>query len=78
MITTHPQRWTDRPLPWVKELIWQGVKNVVKGILVVRGQWSEVREQRSEVRVQRSEVSIKDNIQQKENANQFSKGTQCV
>jgi hypothetical protein len=27
MITTHPERWTDRPLPWVTELVWQGVKN---------------------------------------------------
>jgi len=41
MITTHPQRWTDRPWPWMKELVWQGVKNVVKGILVVRGQKSD-------------------------------------
>jgi hypothetical protein len=38
MITTHPQRWTDKPLPWVKELVWQRVKNVVKGILVFRDQ----------------------------------------
>lgn len=30
MITVHPQRWTDRPLPWLKELIWQNIKNVVK------------------------------------------------
>jgi hypothetical protein len=26
----HPQRWHDRTLPWVKELVWQNVKNVVK------------------------------------------------
>ncbi len=37
MITTHPQRWTDKSLPWVKELLWQRVKNLVKGILVARG-----------------------------------------
>jgi len=37
MITTHPQRWTDKPLPWLKELVWQGVKNVGKRILVARG-----------------------------------------
>jgi hypothetical protein len=34
MITTHPQRWTDAWLPWVQELVWQGVKNGVKGVLV--------------------------------------------
>jgi hypothetical protein len=34
MITTHPERWTDRPLPWVKELVWQNVKNVVKFFLI--------------------------------------------
>jgi len=30
MLTLHPQRWTDKPLPWAKELILQGAKNVVK------------------------------------------------
>lgn len=30
MITVHPQRWHDRPLPWIKELVWQNTKNVVK------------------------------------------------
>lgn len=30
MLTFHPQRWTDRPLPWLKELVWQGMKNQVK------------------------------------------------
>jgi len=34
MMTFHPQRWTDKTLPWVKELVWQGVKNVGKGVLV--------------------------------------------
>ena len=34
MINTHPQRWTDSPLPWVKELIGQNVKNVIKKLLV--------------------------------------------
>jgi hypothetical protein len=34
MITTHPQRWTDRPVPWVKELVWQNLKNVGKYFLV--------------------------------------------
>jgi len=36
MITTHPQRWDDRFFPWVKELVWQNVKNVGKR-LVVKG-----------------------------------------
>jgi hypothetical protein len=36
MINTHPQRWEDRPLPWLKELVWQNVKNMVKGMLVKR------------------------------------------
>jgi hypothetical protein len=34
MIKTHPQRRTDRPVPWVKELVWQNVKNVGKYFLV--------------------------------------------
>ena len=37
MITTHPQRWTDKPLPWVKELLWQNAKNIGKRILVAWG-----------------------------------------
>src|ERR1035437_600790 len=34
MMTFHPQRWTDKPVPWVKELAWQNVKNVGKYFLV--------------------------------------------
>ena len=34
MFTIHPQRWTDRPLPWTKELIFQNLKNTVKRIMV--------------------------------------------
>jgi hypothetical protein len=34
MITVHPQRWTNRPFPWVKEFLWQNVKNVGKYFLV--------------------------------------------
>ena len=30
MITVHPQRWTDNPFQWTKELISQNVKNVIK------------------------------------------------
>jgi hypothetical protein len=36
MFTFHPQRWTDKPLPWVKELVLQNVKNVVKRWVVRR------------------------------------------
>jgi hypothetical protein len=34
MMTFHPQRWTDKPAPWLKELILQNVKNVGKYFLV--------------------------------------------
>ena len=34
MMTTHPQRWDDRLLPWMKERTWQRMKNIVKRILV--------------------------------------------
>jgi hypothetical protein len=34
MMTFHPQRWTDKPVPWVKELVWQNVKNVGKYFLI--------------------------------------------
>ena len=34
MITTHPQRWFDFGLEWMKELVLQNIKNVVKGMIV--------------------------------------------
>jgi hypothetical protein len=34
MITVHPQRWTNSILPWIKELVWQKAKNMVKGMMV--------------------------------------------
>jgi hypothetical protein len=34
MLTFHPQRWTDAPFPWVKELVMQNVKNMVKRMLL--------------------------------------------
>ena len=37
MITTHPQRWTDKELDWLIELVSQSVKNVVKKIMVRKG-----------------------------------------
>src|SRR5690606_26928848 len=30
MLTVHPQRWDDRVFPWIRELVWQNVKNIVK------------------------------------------------
>ena len=37
MMTFHPQRWTNRMGPWVKELVWQNVKNVGKwGLVTIR------------------------------------------
>jgi hypothetical protein len=34
MINTHPQRWKGRVVPWVRELVWQNVKNGVKKIVL--------------------------------------------
>ncbi len=34
MITTHPQRWTDKRVEWLKEIFTQTLKNVVKRILI--------------------------------------------
>ena len=36
MITTHPQRWFDFGLEWMKEYVMQNVKNLVKSIIVKR------------------------------------------
>ena len=38
MITTHPQRWTDRPLAWLKELLVQNAKNIIKRLFFVKKQ----------------------------------------
>lgn len=34
MMTFHPQRWTDKPFPWVKEWLLQGIKNQGKKLLM--------------------------------------------
>ena len=34
MFTFHPQRWTDKKLPWLKELAYQYLKNVVKHYMI--------------------------------------------
>jgi len=36
MLNIHPQRWTDRPLPWMQELVGQNVKNIIKRYFYVR------------------------------------------
>ncbi len=35
MITTHPQRWTDKKMEWSKEYISQNLKNIVKKYLII-------------------------------------------
>jgi len=35
MFTFHPQRWTDNPVLWLKELLLQRVKNVIKRVMYV-------------------------------------------
>ena len=30
MINTHPQRWDDRIMPWVMEMVAQNLKNEIK------------------------------------------------
>jgi len=34
MMTFHPQRWTNKSVAWVRDLVWQNVKNVGKYFLV--------------------------------------------
>lgn len=34
MITTHPQRWTNNRFEWIKELILQFIKNIVKQLII--------------------------------------------
>lgn len=36
MITFHPQRWTDNPVPWVKELVWQNFKKQIKKFIIIK------------------------------------------
>ncbi|MFM9056983.1 MAG: hypothetical protein ACKOQY_09930 [Bacteroidota bacterium] len=35
MITTHPQRWDNQLLPWLRELILQNIKNGIKKYLYI-------------------------------------------
>lgn len=34
MLNFHPQRWHNKTLPWIKELLWQNIKNQVKRFIV--------------------------------------------
>jgi hypothetical protein len=34
MMTFHPQRWTDKPLPWINEIVLQNIKNLAKSVLI--------------------------------------------
>ncbi len=34
MLNFHPQRWNDKPVPWLKELVFQNIKNQGKRILI--------------------------------------------
>lgn len=34
MFTIHPERWTDNPVLWVRQYVYQNLKNVVKRIWV--------------------------------------------
>jgi hypothetical protein len=34
MITFHPQRWQNKKLPWLRELILQRIKNIFKWVLI--------------------------------------------
>ena len=34
MFTFHPQRWHDKPLPWLKEFVWQNTKNLIKYFII--------------------------------------------
>jgi hypothetical protein len=34
MLNIHPQRWTDHKLGWLKELVFQNIKNSIKKIIV--------------------------------------------
>lgn len=36
MFTFHPQRWNDNKYMWIRELVMQNIKNVIKRLLFVR------------------------------------------
>ena len=40
-IVAHPERWSDNFGAWLKDLVWQNVKNVGKAVLVKRGYYDK-------------------------------------
>jgi hypothetical protein len=34
MLNFHPKRWHSKPLPWLKQFIWQNAKNQAKRVLI--------------------------------------------
>lgn len=36
MISTHPHNWSDSSIGWFKIKIWQGLKNIIKRIIIAR------------------------------------------
>jgi hypothetical protein len=46
MITTHPQRWTDNPLQWSWEYIFQNMKNGIKYLTIKNLQISNIQNER--------------------------------
>ena len=39
LMTFHPQRWNDKLLPWLYELIFQNIKNSIKWALIKYTKW---------------------------------------
>ncbi len=52
MFTVYPQRWTDDPLQWTKELALQNAKNINKRFIAQKG--TKAGDRKSEVRCQRT------------------------
>jgi hypothetical protein len=36
LMTFHPQRWNEKILPWLTELMIQNIKNIIKSVLISR------------------------------------------
>jgi hypothetical protein len=43
MLTVHPQRWTSNYFFWIKELVWQKFKNLIKYVLLIRMEISGIK-----------------------------------
>ena len=41
MFNFHPQRWDDNPFRWMRELVYQNIKNVVKRYFFVKNRYEE-------------------------------------